>query len=104
MTEGKRVALYARVSTTDQTAENQLLDLRKYCTARGWTVIEPPYVDAGVSGAKTDRPALGRLMDDVRKRRVDRVLVWRFDRFARSVAHLASAVQEFADRDIAFAS
>jgi DNA invertase Pin-like site-specific DNA recombinase len=104
LTGGKKVALYARVSTTDQTAENQLLDLRKYCSARGWEVVEPPYVDTGFSGSKADRPALSRLMDDVRKRRVDRVLVWRFDRFARSVAHLALAVQEFNDRDIAFTS
>ena len=53
-----RAALYARVSTTDQTCENQLIDLRRYAEARGWTATE--YVDAGVSGAQTSRPNLDR--------------------------------------------
>lgn len=104
MTDGKRAALYARVSTTEQSPENQLLDLRRYCTGRGWTAVEPAYIDLGVSGAKADRPALRRLMDDVRKRRVDVVLVWRFDRFARSVSHLVSALDEFNERGVGFAS
>jgi DNA invertase Pin-like site-specific DNA recombinase len=53
-----RAALYARVSTNDQTTDNQLLELRRYAEARGWTVTE--YVDEGVSGAKESRPALDR--------------------------------------------
>ncbi len=104
MTEGKKkVALYARVSTSDQTPENQLLDLRSMCTARGWTIVEE-FVDVGISGAKKDRPSLGRLMEAVRKRRVDGVLVWRFDRFARSLSHLVSALQEFNERRVSFTS
>ena len=103
MIASKRVALYARVSTTDQTAENQLLDLRAYCTARGWTAVGP-FIDTGVSGAKKDRPALGQLMEAVRRRKVDGVLVWRFDRFARSVSHLVAALEEFNDRGVSFAS
>jgi hypothetical protein len=51
-----RAAIYARVSTGDQTCENQLLELRRYCEARGWQATE--YVDAGISGAKDRRPAL----------------------------------------------
>jgi DNA invertase Pin-like site-specific DNA recombinase len=99
----KRVALYARVSTSDQTTENQLLDLRRYCSARGWQ-IAGPFVDSGISGAKKDRPALGQLMEAVRKRQVDGVLVWRFDRFARSSAHLVAALEEFRKRGVGFAS
>jgi len=53
-----RAAIYARVSTNDQTCENQLIDERRYCEARGWTATE--YVDAGVSGAKDRRPRLAR--------------------------------------------
>ena len=57
-----RAAVYARVSTTDQTCDNQLHELRRYCEARGWTATE--YVDTGVSGAKDRRPALDQLMTD----------------------------------------
>jgi len=79
-----RIALYARVSTKDQSCEMQLRDLRAYCHARGFTDVHE-YIDAGVSGAKESRPELNRLMDDARKRKVDVVVCWRFDRFARSV-------------------
>ncbi len=103
MEKTKRVAIYARVSTTDQTPENQLLDLRRYCSARGWTVVEE-FVDKGISGAKKDRPALGRLMEATQRRLVDGVLVWKFDRFARSMSHLVSALSEFSERGISFTS
>jgi DNA invertase Pin-like site-specific DNA recombinase len=103
MTEHKRVAIYARVSTADQNAESQLHDLRKYCEARRWTVVKE-FRDDGVSGASEDRPALRELMDEVRKRRVDCVLVWRFDRFARSSSHLVRTLDEMRARDIDFAS
>ncbi len=101
--EGKRVALYARVSTADQTAENQLLDLRKHCAARGWTIVKE-FVDIGISGAKKDRPALQELMVATFKREVDGVLVWRFDRFARSMSHLVNTLEEFNERGISFTS
>ncbi len=103
MTEGKRVAIYARVSTADQTAENQLLDLRRHCAVNGWTVVEE-FVDTGVSGAQADREHLGRLMEAVRRGRVDRVLVWRFDRFARSMPHLVAALEEFRRGGVEFTS
>jgi len=89
-----RAALYARVSTSDQSPESQLRDLRQYAEARGFEISE--YVDTGFSGAKQSRPALDRLMDDARKRRFDRILVWRFDRLARSTKHLLLALEEFA--------
>src|SRR5271166_2633666 len=97
-----RAAIYARVSTTEQSPELQLRDLRQYAEARGLSVTE--YVDTGFSGAKQNRPALDRLMDDSRKRRVDCILVWRFDRFARSTKHLLLALEEFRSLGVQFIS
>jgi len=98
-----RVALYARVSTTDQSTESQLLDLRRYVSERGWTIFKE-YVDEGISGTKDSRPALNALMNDAKKRRFDVVLVWRFDRFARSTKHLILALEEFKNLGIDFVS
>ena len=99
----KRAALYVRVSTVDQTVENQLLDLRRYAGERGWT-IQGEYADSGVSGTKASRPELDRLMDAAKKRKFDVVLVWRFDRFARSVKHLVLALEELRGLNIDFIS
>jgi DNA invertase Pin-like site-specific DNA recombinase len=99
----KRVALYARVSTKEQTAENQLLDLREYCSQRQWT-IRAEFVDHGISGAKQDRPQLKLMMNMARRRSVDVVLVWRFDRFARSLIHLVTAMAEFNTWGVDFVS
>lgn len=101
--KGCRVGVYARVSTKDQHPENQLLELRRYAEARGWTVVEE-LVDHGISGSKDRRPALDRLMDAARKRRIDRVLVARFDRFGRSVKHLILALEEFRTLGVEFTS
>ncbi len=98
-----RVALYARVSTTDQSTESQLLDLRRYVRERGWNTFKE-YVDEGISGTKDSRPALNELMNDAKKRRFDVVLVWRFDRFARSTKHLILALEEFKNLGIDFVS
>ncbi len=99
------VALYARVSTMDkgQDPEVQLGPLREYATARGWTVHQE-YVDQGVSGTKERRPALDQLMADAKRRLFDVLLVWRFDRFARSTRHLINALHEFRHLGIAFVS
>jgi len=99
----RRTAIYARVSTVDQSTESQLLDLRKYVSARGWQIYRE-FVDEGISGTKDSRPALDQLMDDARKRRFDVVLVWRFDRFARSTKHLILALEEFRNLGIDFVS
>jgi DNA invertase Pin-like site-specific DNA recombinase len=88
-----RAGLYCRVSTTGQTAENQLLALRSFATARGWTVTE--FVDHGQSGAKERRPALDALLGAVRTRHVDVVACVKLDRLARSVHHLVAMVREF---------
>jgi DNA invertase Pin-like site-specific DNA recombinase len=96
--------VYARVSTMNgQDPEMQLRELREYCQRRGWTVAME-YVDAGISGAKEKRPELNRLMTDAHKRRFDAVVVWRFDRFARSVSHLLRALETFNALGIAFVS
>ncbi len=99
-----RVALYARVSTTyGQNPEMQLSELREYSTRRGWTVTGE-YVDEGVSGARERRPALDRLWVDCRKRRVDAVVVYRYDRFARSLRQLVNALEEFRAMGVEFVS
>jgi len=98
-----RVALYARVSTTDQSTDSQLLDLRRYVSERSWNIFKE-YVDEGISGTKDSRPALNELMNDAKKRRFDVVLVWRFDRFARSTKHLILALEEFKNLGINFVS
>lgn len=119
----KRVALYARVSTArcekcgkvraehdnhthefkGQDPEVQLRELREYIEHRGWQLAEV-YPDTGVSGAKASRPELNRLMVDAGRRRFDAVVVWRFDRFARSVSHLLRALETFQALGIDFVS
>src|SRR5580700_2315368 len=98
-----RAAIYARVSTKDQSCEMQLRDLRAYCAARGFNLVRE-YVDVGQSGAKDSRPELNNLMDDARKRQFDAIVVWRFDRFARSTKHLLTALEEFRALGIQFIS
>src|SRR5713226_4980158 len=100
-----RVAIYARVSTTNhgQDVGLQTRELRQFAEARAWTVAGE-YIDAGVSGAKDSRPELNRLMADAHKRRFDVVCVWRFDRFARSVSHLLRALETFKALGIDFVS
>lgn len=95
------VALYARVSTDDQTCEMQIEELRRYCNARSWTVANE-YVDTGFSGAKKSRPAFDRLLADARKRRFDVILCWKLDRFGRSVAHLVNVIEELTALGIRF--
>ncbi len=97
------IAIYARVSTQDQSTESQLLDLRQYATSRGWSVFKE-YTDNGVSGSTDNRPALNELMADAKKRRFGAVLVWRFDRMARSTKHLILALEEFRNLGIDFVS
>jgi DNA invertase Pin-like site-specific DNA recombinase len=87
----------------DQSCELQLRDLRAYCAARGFSV-QREYVDVGESGAKDSRPQLNDLMAAARKRLFDAVVVWRFDRFARSTKHLLLALEEFRALGIQFSS
>lgn len=99
-----RVALYARVSTlNNQDPEMQLSELREYAGRRGWQVVDE-YTDQGVSGSKESRPALNRLTADACRRRFDAILVWKIDRFGRSLKHLVNSLAELAALGVAFIS
>src|SRR6201998_1839868 len=99
-----RAAIYARVSTNNgQDPHMQIRELREYCGRRGWD-IEGEYVDTGVCGAKEHRPRLDALLAACRKRRVDAVVVYRYDRFARSLRQLVNALEEFRSLGIEFIS
>ena len=98
-----RVALYARVSTSGQDPEVQLSALRQHCEQREFEIIEE-FIDHGVSGAKERRPALDQLLKSAWKGKFQAVLVWRFDRFARSVKHLITALENFRTLRIHFIS
>ena len=100
-----RTALYARVSTADkgQDPEMQLRELREYCARRNWTIVNE-YVDVGVSGSKDSRPQLNKLMAGAKQRQFDAILVWKLDRFGRSLKHLVSALGEFEALGVAFVS
>ncbi len=105
MVAGMRVALYARISTNDgrQDLETQLRDLRAYVAAReGWVIVET-YTDE-TSGAKRHRPGLDALMSAAHLQSFDVVLVWKFDRFARSLNHLVEALAQFEKLGVNFAA
>jgi DNA invertase Pin-like site-specific DNA recombinase len=95
-------AVYARVSTIDQQPENQLHELRRYCEARGWSVVE--YVDRGVSGSKDRRPALDQLVADAKRRKFDVLVCWRLDRLGRNLRHLITLLEELQSLGVAFVS
>ena len=89
-----RVAIYARVSTSEQTVDPQLDALRGYAVARRLDVIEE-YIDHGVSGAKDRRPALDEMMEKAKRRNFDAVAIVKLDRLARSTRHLTQLAAEF---------
>lgn len=97
-----RVVLYSRVSTHEQSADMQVAELRSYCQRRGWNIAEE-FTDTA-SGAKDSRPALNRLLVDAKLRKFDTVLVYRYDRFARSLRGLVNALAEFDALGIHFVS
>ena len=96
MNKPVRAALYARVSTVGQGQDVglQLEELRQVATQRGWRIYGE-YADEGISGSQNSRPELDRLMAEARAGRLDLVVVWKFDRFARSTRHLLTALEEF---------
>ena len=96
---GFSVALYARVSTSQQDPEVQLRELRTLVASRGWT-ISREYVDSGISGASTSRPELSRLLADAHKGCFAGILVWRLDRLGRSLRHLVTVVEDLLARGI----
>src|ERR1700688_2712374 len=101
----RRAVLYSRVSTLNhgQDPEVQSREIREYFQRRGWPLVGE-YVDAGISGAKESRPQLDRLIADAHKRKFEVIVVWKFDRFARSVSHLLRALENFRALGIEFVS
>jgi len=92
-------ALYLRVSTDEQSVESQRAELARVCELRGWTdVVE--YVDK-ISGAKTSRVALDRMMADLRRGKVKRIVCFKLDRLGRSLAHLAQIIAELDTHKVA---
>jgi len=102
MTKTKTIAAYCRCSTDSQNVALQRDDLQRYADRRDWNVVF--YEDKGESGAKDHRPALDKMMSEVRKGAYDGVIVWKFDRFARSLTHLLSALNEFRELNVDFIS
>ena len=100
-----KAAIYARVSTSNngQDPTVQTREIEEYCARRGWKVAGQ-YIDVGISGAKEKRPQLDRLIADAHRRKFDAVVVWKFDRFARSVSHLLRALETFKALGIEFVS
>jgi DNA invertase Pin-like site-specific DNA recombinase len=98
-------ALYARVSTKvgSKNPDMQVRELRDYCQRRGWLIMGE-YVDVSITGAREQQPELDRLLADCRKRRADAVVVYRYDRVARSLRQLVNALEEFRALGIEFVS
>lgn len=97
-----KVIIYARVSTREQNVDMQLIDLRAYAKARGLEIVKE-LVDYA-SGSRNDRENYQKLFNEVRKRKTDSVLVWKFDRFARSTKELINALEEFRALGVDFIS
>jgi DNA invertase Pin-like site-specific DNA recombinase len=98
----KRAVIYTRVSSADQNVATQLCDLRPLAKARGYEVVGE-YTDM-ISGAKAKRPGLDKLMSDAQRGRFDVVLVWAFDRMARSVRHFLEVLDDLTRLNISFVS
>ena len=98
-----RIGIYARTSTLiGQSPEMQLAELREYAARRGWEIVGE-YVDC-ISGSKEQRPELNRLMADAHRRHFDAVLVWKIDRFGRSLKHLVNSLADLDSYGVAFVS
>jgi DNA invertase Pin-like site-specific DNA recombinase len=101
--QGTRTAIYLRVSTAEQKPDLQYDGLSAYAAHAGLNVVQD-YFDVGVSGRREGRPKLNALMTAARNREIDCVLVWKFDRFARSTRHLLVALEEFNHLGVRFIS
>jgi putative DNA-invertase from lambdoid prophage Rac len=96
-----KAGIYARVSTTDQNCEMQLSELRHYAKARGWEIFSE-YVDTGFSGKNANRPEVKRCLEDAKLRKLDVILVYKLDRWGRTVAQLSTDIQSFDSMGIRF--
>ena len=102
---GRKVAIYTRVSTLDQTIDNQLIELRDYCSKMGWEVVKE-YADEGLSGtlSRDKRPALNALIKDAYRKRFDSVICWDISRIGRSMKELVLFLSDMKDRDVGICS
>jgi DNA invertase Pin-like site-specific DNA recombinase len=103
MAGSTKVAIYARVSTDEQTVDPQLRDLREYAAHRGWRDVQE-FVDVGVSGAKDSRPAWNQLWDALQKGKLKVLLVHALDRLGRSLPHLVKILSTLVERDVVLVS
>ena len=95
-----RAAIYTRVSTTDQNSDLQLREIREYADRQGWQIADT-YQDIA-SGAKASRPGLNRLMADAMVRKFDTILVWKLDRFGRSLVDCLNNIRILEDHGVRF--
>ena len=93
-----KVVIYCRVSTNDQNLDNQLLELRDYCKRNNYEIVGE-YCDK-ISGTKTSRPELDRMLQGMRSKNFNSVIVWKFDRLGRSTAHLLQVLEEMKNKNI----
>jgi DNA invertase Pin-like site-specific DNA recombinase len=100
----KNVGIYARVSTGDQTAIQQLEQLREYCKKQKLYKIYEEYIDEGESALKQNRPAYQRLLEDARRRKIDVILVYKLDRFSRSLKELVNTIDVLKGYGVDFVS
>ncbi len=103
MPSENRCALYARVSTGEQTVEPQLLQLRQYAEQRGWRIVRE-FVDAGISGSQDSRPELDALLKAAHQRKFDVLLTWKLDRLGRSLKHLVNTLADLEKLGVRFVS
>ena len=103
MKEVPKAVIYARISTTEQNVDTQLIPLREFCKVRGCKIVEE-YVDLGESGRKVSRPGLQRMLADMRQGRFDAIVVYKMDRVGRSFQHFWTIFQEFSNRGVRFIS
>ena len=101
----RKVAIYSRVSTLDQTVDNQLLELRDHCSKMGWEIVKE-YADEGLSGAlsREKRPALNSLIKDAYRKKFDSVVCWDISRIGRSMKELVLFLSDMKDRNIGICS
>ena len=101
----KKVGIYTRVSTLDQTIDNQLIELRDHCSKMGWEVVKE-YADEGLSGtlSRDKRPALNSLIKDAYRKRFDSVVCWDISRIGRSMKELILFLSDMKDRGIGICS
>ena len=101
----RKVAIYTRVSTLDQTIDNQLIELRDYCSKMGWVIVKE-YADEGLSGtlSREKRPALNSMIKDAYRKKFDSVVCWDISRLGRSMKELVLFLSDMKDRDIGICS